>query len=112
ESADLALARGPYVNALGAALVAGTDELQEICRAARVLRPPTCEPRAVDLLLDGLALLVTEGPGAAAPTLQEAATALADISAEDVLRWGWMATGAAAGLWDYEGLLDVAARTV
>jgi DNA-binding CsgD family transcriptional regulator len=111
ESFDVELARETYLNALGAALVAGTEELPEICRAARAL-PPTREPRAVDLLLDGLALLVTEGHRAAAPTLQEAATALVEISAEDVLRWGWMATGAAAALWDYEGLLDVAARTV
>ena len=47
----------------------------------------------LDLLLDGLAPLITDGRAAAAPTLQRAANAFAAASpAEDVLRWGWLTT--------------------
>ena len=56
--------------------------------------PAPGAPRPLDLLLEGLALLTTDGHAAATPTLQRAATALADIAVEDVLRWGWMATAA------------------
>jgi DNA-binding CsgD family transcriptional regulator len=66
----------------------------------------------VDLLLDGLALLVLEGHAVAAPTLQRAAAALRDIPVEDVLGWGWMAAAACAATWDHEGLLGISARHV
>jgi hypothetical protein len=73
----------------GAALVAGhlagEDVLLEICRAVRALPPPPGTPRPLDLLLDGLALLTTEGHAAATPTLQRAAKAIAGIPVEDVL---------------------------
>lgn len=35
--------------------------LREVCRAARAARAPAHPPRAVDLLLDGLALIATDG---------------------------------------------------
>ena len=59
-------------------------------------------PRPVDLVLDGLALLVTDGPAAAAPTLRQAASAFADadIAVEEGLQWGWMAQAAASAVWD------------
>jgi hypothetical protein len=112
EAFDLELARETYLNAWGAAVLAGADDLLEICRAARALPPPTGDPRPVDLLLDGLALLITEGSAAATPTLQLTATALADMTADDVLRWGWMATAASAAVWDFEGMRAITARTV
>ena len=68
--------------------------------------------RPLDLLLDGLALLTTDGHAAATPTLQEAAKALAELPVEDVLRWGWMAPAASNAVWDNDGALAIAARQV
>ena len=116
ESFDMELARETYLTAWGAAGlaedVAARDVLVEICRAARALPAPPGAPRPLDLLLDGFALLITEGHAAAAPTLQRAVLAVANIPAEDVLRWGWMAAGASAALWDHEGWLASCTRQV
>ena len=53
-------------------------------------------------MLAGLALLVADGPAAAAPTLRQAVSVFtgAGLTVEDGLRWGWMAQGAASALWD------------
>jgi DNA-binding CsgD family transcriptional regulator len=114
EGFDLAFARETYLAAWGAAVnagyLAGGDVLLEICRAIRVLPPLPGAPGPLDLLLDGLALLITEGHAAATPTLQRAAKALADIPVEDVLRWGWVATAASALTWDIEGMLAISTR--
>jgi DNA-binding CsgD family transcriptional regulator/tetratricopeptide (TPR) repeat protein len=116
EPFDLQLARETYLTAYGAALVtghvAGDGVLLEICRAVRALPPPPGTPRPLDLLLDGLALVTTEGQAGATPTLQRAAKAIADIPVEDVLLWGWIAPSASALLWDIEGMRASAAREV
>ncbi len=59
-------------------------------------------PNAPNLLLDGLALLITEGYAAAAPTLKRALSAFSseDISTDEELRWLWLACPAAQILWD------------
>jgi DNA-binding CsgD family transcriptional regulator len=116
ESLDLELARQTYLTAWGAAFVAGHLDgggvFQEIRRAVRALPRSPDGPRALDLLLDGLALLSTEGRAAATPTLQVAATALLNIPLEDVLRWGWMAMAASNAVWDNDGARAVSARQV
>jgi DNA-binding CsgD family transcriptional regulator len=116
ESFDLDLSRETYLTAWGAAGlaedVAARDVLVEICRAVRALPPPPGEPRPRDVMLDGFALLITEGHGAATPTLQRAVLAVADIPVEDVLRWGWMTAGASAAVWDHEGWLASCTRQV
>ncbi|MGZ6638064.1 MAG: ATP-binding protein [Solirubrobacteraceae bacterium] len=116
EAFDLKLARETYLIAWGAAGLAedlaARDVLEEICRAVRALPPPSGAPRPLDLLLDGFALLIAEGHAAAVPTLRRAALAVAEIPVEDVLRWGWMAAGARAAMWDEEGLLAMCARQV
>jgi DNA-binding CsgD family transcriptional regulator len=116
EPFDLELARLTYLTAWNAAInrghVAGANVLMEICRAVRALPPSPGAPRPLDLLLDGFALLTTDGRAAATPTLQRAAKALAGIPVGDVLRWGWAATGAAAAVWDDEGMLAMYARHV
>jgi ATP/maltotriose-dependent transcriptional regulator MalT len=76
------------------------------------LPPAAGDPRPVDMLLDGLVLLISEGSAAATPTLQRTATALADITADDVLPWGWMAPAASAAVWDFEGMRAIVTRTV
>ena len=69
-------------------------------------------PRPTDLLLEGLALLTTDGHAAATPMLRRAARALAEIPVEDVLRWGWMATAASNAIWDNDGAHAISARQV
>ena len=117
EPIDLDLARETYLTAWGAAFVAagqaaGRGVLLEICRSVRALPPRPGAPRPLDLLLDGLALLTTDGHAAATPVLQRAATALADIPVEDVVRWGWMATAASNAVWDNDGAHAISARQV
>ena len=88
--------------ALFAGRLAGAGDLLEVSRAARALPAPTDPSRPVDLVLDGLALLVTDGPTAAAPTLRHVVNAFAspDMSAGEGLQWGWFAQAAASALWD------------
>jgi DNA-binding CsgD family transcriptional regulator len=111
EPFDLELARETYLTAWGAASLSGGSMLLEVSRAVRALPPPS-PPRPLDLLLDGLALLITDGHAAAAPTLQRAATAIADISVDEVRRWGWMAHAASSAVWDVGGMHAIAAREV
>jgi DNA-binding CsgD family transcriptional regulator len=105
EPLNVSLARETYLTAwiaaLFAARLAGSGDLPEVSRAARAM-PPAAEPRPVDLVLAGLALLVADGPAAAAPTLRQAVSVFtgAGLTVEDGLRWGWMAQGAASALWD------------
>jgi len=116
ESFDLDLARETYLTAWGAAGlaedVAARDVLVEICRAVRALPSPPGAPRPRDLMLDGFALLITQGHAAATPTLQRAVLAVANIPVEDVLRWGWTTAGASAAVWDHEGWLASCTRQV
>jgi DNA-binding CsgD family transcriptional regulator len=106
EPLDLDLARETYLSAWVAAVyagrLAGAGDLLEVSRAARALPALPDPPRPVDLVLNGLALVVTDGPAAAAPTLRQAVSALAarDPSLEEALRWGWLAQAAASALWD------------
>jgi DNA-binding CsgD family transcriptional regulator len=113
ESLDLDMARETYLNAWMAALFAGrfagAGDLAEVSQAALALPGPARPPGLADLVLGGLALLVTEGPAVAAPSLQQAASAFAGagISAEERMRWGWLGQAAASALWD-----DVTRRAI
>jgi DNA-binding CsgD family transcriptional regulator len=118
EPLDLQLARETYLDAWSSALFAGrlasTTSLHDVSREARAAPRPTARPRPSDLLLDGFALAFTDGRSAAAPVLERAASGFgdSDVSAEEVLRWGWLATAAAVMVWDYETCLAVASRGV
>ncbi|HMI71518.1 MAG TPA: AAA family ATPase [Solirubrobacteraceae bacterium] len=118
ETLDVRLSRETYLDAWGAALFAGqlasAGSLLDVSRAVRTAPEPAQPPRPCDLLLDGFALVFTEGRLAAAPVLQRAATAFAgsEVSVEEVLRWGWLATAAAVVVWDYDTCLAVATREV
>ena len=59
-------------------------------------------PRACDLLLEGVAVLTTQGYGAGAPTLNRALSAFRDepMSDADALRWLWLACRVARALGD------------
>ena len=105
EPLDGALARQTYLEAWFAALFAGrfagAGGLHEVARAARSAPPPAAAPRPPDLLLDGLAVLVTDGHARAALLLRQAARVFAEdeITVEEGLRWGLLATTAAAMVW-------------
>ncbi|MFG1622489.1 AAA family ATPase [Kribbella sp. NPDC049227] len=115
EPFNLDLARETYLDAWGAALFAGrlatAGSLLEASRAARAL-PPADAPRPSDLLLDGLAQLVTEGRTVAAPMLRRATGAFAakDLSPADNFRWGWLTTVPSNVLWDDESWSTINAR--
>ena len=114
EPLDVRLSRDTYLDAWSAALFAGrlatAGSLLDVSRAVRTAPEPTPSPRPSDVLLDGFALVFTDGRPAATPLLQEAATAFAgpDVSVEEVLRWGWLATAAAVEVWDFDTCLAVA----
>jgi hypothetical protein len=76
--------------------------------------PGRRDPSPTELLLDGLALIITDGLAAAAPTLRQAVSLFAGdgISAGDRLRRGWIALAAPLMLWDYEGYRAILARQV
>jgi ATP/maltotriose-dependent transcriptional regulator MalT len=118
EPLDPLVARETFLDAWSSALFAGrfasTASMREVSREARATRRPAERPRPSDLLLDGFAMAFTDGRPAAAPVLEQAATGFAgsDVSIEEVLRWGWLATAAAVMVWDYETCLAVATRGV
>ena len=116
EPFDPELARETYLLAWGVGVIAGPVAgghiFQEICRAARALPPLPGPAPPLGLLLDGLALLTTDGHAAAIPALQRAAKAVADLPVEDLLRWGWMAQSASMTVWDDEGWRALCARNV
>src|SRR6516165_10783732 len=103
---DAGLARETYLTAWMAALfagrLAGAGDLLEVCRAARAAPAPPDPPHPADLVLAGLAMVVTDGPAAAAPTLRRALRAFndTDMTMAEELRWGWFAQAAASALWD------------
>jgi DNA-binding CsgD family transcriptional regulator len=119
EALDVRLSRDTYLDAWAAGLFAGRlaaqgGSLLDVSRAAAAAPRPAGPPRASDLLLDGLAALFTEGRAAAAPVLGRAVAAFAGtgVSAEEVLRWGWLATRAANWIWDHDRCLEIGARAV
>jgi DNA-binding CsgD family transcriptional regulator len=113
---DAALARQTYLDAWLAALLAGrfagAGDLDEVARAARAAPPPVGAPRPSDLLLDGLAVLATEGRARAAPLLRRATRVFAEeeIAMEERLRWATPAAMAAITVWDDERWHTIEAR--
>ncbi|WP_328600997.1 AAA family ATPase [Actinomadura physcomitrii] len=114
EPFDLELARETYLIAWGTAALfaAHSGRLAEISEAARALPAPAGTPRAVDLVLEGYALLVTGGRAAAVPVLRRALDALADLPVREVLTWSWVANGVGAAVWDDRAIRVLAGRVV
>ncbi|MHA6622592.1 helix-turn-helix transcriptional regulator [Pseudonocardia sp. DLS-67] len=108
EPLDARLARETYLDALLAAMFAGslaTTGVREIAEAARLAPAPPDEPGAADLLLDGLAMRFTDGYAAAVPPLRRAMQAFRDPHlSPGALRRLWLARITAGNLWDEETL--------
>ncbi|MEV6638865.1 AAA family ATPase [Amycolatopsis sp. NPDC051371] len=106
---DAGLARETYLEALGAAVWAGTG-LTEAAEAACAAPPARVPPSAADLVLDALATRLTAGYQAAAPLLTSAVEAVQalDIATEDADRVLWLLGNRAGGTIAAE-VLDFAA---
>jgi DNA-binding CsgD family transcriptional regulator len=118
EALDVTLARDTYLDAFGAAQFAGRVDgrggVREVAVAARAARPPRPPARASDLLLDGLALRITEGSAAGAPVLKRALSAFRsqDLGGEEAIHGLWLAGRTAADLWDDDTWDVLSARHV
>ena len=108
EQVDLRLASDAYLEALTAALFAGRlareTDLQAVAKAARARPTSDRPPRASDLLLEGLALLITDGYKPGVTVLKKVLSAFRyeDPSPEERLRWSWLAGGTAGFIWDHD----------
>jgi DNA-binding CsgD family transcriptional regulator len=115
EPLDDGLARETYLQAISAAMfagrLAGGVGAAEVAQAARRLPPASHRSRG-DLLLEGLAVLFTDGYEAATPLQQRALRAFRDddLTVEEGLRWLWLASAVAADVWDYESWSVLSAR--
>jgi DNA-binding CsgD family transcriptional regulator len=118
EPLDAGLARETYLTAWMAALfagrLAGAGDLLEVSRAARAAPASAYPLHPADLVLAGLAMVVTDGAPAAAPTLRRALRAFnaADMTRAEELRWGWFAQAVASALWDDDAWRAMLARQV
>ena len=116
ETLDVGLARETYLEAFTAALFVGrlSPAVGDVARAARMAPAPLVAGRAPDLLLDGLAVLATEGYSAGTPALRRAVLAFRsqDRSLGEGLGWLWLAERAAMAVWDDETWHILASRHV
>jgi DNA-binding CsgD family transcriptional regulator len=106
EPLDAPLARDTYRDALAAALLVGRlgGEVGALQVAQAVGASKASPTRVTDLILEGLARLITDGYAGGAPLLQQAVAAFrdADLPVGEALRWLWFATHSAHDLWDDE----------
>jgi DNA-binding CsgD family transcriptional regulator len=114
ETLDIALARDTYLEAIGAAMYCGRfcpgGNQDMVAEPARLAPNTPGRPRPTDLLMDGLAIRLTDGHAASLPTLRAALTeflAAAERGEGDVMRWFWqgfpVASESATGeIWDDE----------
>jgi DNA-binding CsgD family transcriptional regulator len=123
---DAGLARETYLEAIGAAIfvgrLSGSLGLPEVAAAARKAPRAPQPPRAIDVLLDGLATRFADGYAAAVAPLRNALQALRkDVAwpAQDDMLWYWLWVECslipepiAPDLWDDEAWHELAARAV
>lgn len=122
---DAALARDTYLEALGAAIVAGrlggSLGVRELATAALAAPPGPQPPRPPDLLLDGLATMFTDGRTVGLPALRRALSPfrreVLTTSRPEIEPWLWFALPIAqeAGvhqLWDFDAWVELATGAV
>jgi DNA-binding CsgD family transcriptional regulator len=118
ELHDLNEARETYLDAISAALFAGRlgdgDGARDVAKAALAAKRPAGPPSASDRLLEGLALLIAEGPRAGTTVAKQALAAFRGnaLSTAERLRWSWLAGRTAAFIWDYESFEDLTVRQI
>jgi len=121
---DDGLARDTYLEALAAAIytarLGGQLGMRDVAAAVRAAPPAPKPPRPIDLLLDGVATLLTDGHTAGVPALQRAVPPFRreeQRSRDEVMRWLWLASPIAQEavvhhLWDEEAWDELATRAV
>jgi len=116
EPLDAALARETHLEATAAAMYAGRlggkPGVREAAQAAQAAPAAPQPPRAIDLLLDGLATRFAEGYPAGVPPLRTALDSFRHVeglTARDA-RWLWLACRMAQDLWDDELWYELATR--
>ena len=116
EPLDPGLARETYLEALRAASIAGRLGGGARSAAEAASRAPTPQgvPRAIDLLLEGLAVRLTAGYAASAPALKRALSAVRDQGGRPGLdvRWPWTARRVAPELFDDDAWHALGTRNV
>jgi DNA-binding CsgD family transcriptional regulator len=122
QPVDPGMARAAHLDALVAAIWAdhmGSPGVQEAAKAARSAPPGPVPPRVLDVLLDAVALRMTDGYAAAAPALTRALDVVLalEVSRGESDRWLWLAGGRigqfiAMELWDFESWQALAAGQV
>jgi hypothetical protein len=121
EPLNAELARETHLEALGAAMwvgdFGGPGGMKEAAEAARAAPSAPEPPRAVDVLLDALAIRLTEGYAAAAPMLTRALELLLalDLADDGIGRWLRLVGASSSAivaieLWDAESSHALAAR--
>jgi DNA-binding CsgD family transcriptional regulator len=118
EPLDAAMARETHLEAMAAAMFAGRlggrPGVREAAEAAQAAPAAPQPPRAIDLLLDGLATRFTDGYAAGVPPLRMALDAFRreeGSTARDV-RWLWLACRLAQDLWDDELWYELTTRAL
>lgn len=117
EQLDVALGREVHLEAISAVIFAGylarSPGWREVGEAARAA-PPSPSPRALDLLLDALAVRFSDGYAASTAMIDRALSVFCDerVPVQEALRWLLLAGVIAADLWDLERWQMVAARHV
>ncbi|HEY7076854.1 MAG TPA: hypothetical protein VH418_15860, partial [Solirubrobacteraceae bacterium] len=116
EPLDAAMARETHLEAMAAAMYAGrlSDDpgVRGAAAAARAAPAAVQPPRAIDLLVDGMATRFTDGYAAGVPPMRTGLAAFRDVerlTAPDG-RWLWLACRLAQDLWDDELWYELATR--
>jgi DNA-binding CsgD family transcriptional regulator len=123
EPLDPGLARATHLEALGAAIWAGDvgspGALAAAAEAAREAPAAPDPPGEVDVVLDALAVRLTEDYATAAPVLQRALETVKalEVPARDLGRWLWLTGARATGLialdlWDADSWHELSSRQV
>ncbi len=113
---DPTLARDTYLEAVAAGLyvgrLGGTVSVTEIAGAARAFSGAAGTPP--DVLLRALTTTITEGYAVGAPLLHQAVAAFRSeaTTAQEAIRWLFLAVHAAHDVWDEEGWAALADRLV
>jgi DNA-binding CsgD family transcriptional regulator len=116
ERLDPKLARDTYLDAWGAALIAGRlstgGSLLDVSRAAGSIPRSAGPPRPSDLLLDSLVTVMTDGHNRARSLLERATRTFADahFSTEASLGWGWLTVVPTYLLWDEDSTYTICVR--
>ncbi len=122
ETLDARASRETYLEALGASMWAddfeGVSGAQAVAEAARGAPPSADVSNAVDVVIEALAMRVTDGYVAAAPAMVRALEAVrALLRSDEGAHWLWLAGNRAGGLlafevWDFEARRELALRQV